>query len=88
MHSSQSNNIVLFRILFATEDIKMDLPFKPNADTNVAKKGLDLQNKTINLMNQGAPATSVGTRQDLQLSNLCVIYKYLSTGMLSTAHTG
>lgn len=63
-------------------------PFKTNADTNVAKKGLDLQNKMINLMNQGAPAASVGTRQDLQVSSIfmCDIQMLLNWYAIDSSH--
>lgn len=62
-------------------------PFKTNADTNVAKKGLDLQNKRINLMNHGAPAASVGTRQDLQLSKfMCDIQMLFNWYAIGSSH--
>ncbi|GBM92262.1 Nuclear receptor coactivator 5 [Araneus ventricosus] len=44
-----------------SSDIKRDIPpFKPKDDIDVAQKEQDLQNRIMNIMNQGAPTQPIG----------------------------
>lgn len=49
-------------------DVKMEPPFKPKDDVDVSQKEQDLQNRIINLMNQGAPPSAGASGQGLGLN--------------------
>lgn len=58
--------------------IKIDPLFTPNADTDVAQKNLDSQNRILNLMKQGASSATIVQRRSGTQSKECVTQKVSS----------